>query len=61
MRDIYLPASNSWVYEEEGKLLGFISWYQGLSRRSLSAPLISHTDWGASCSIISKRDMSGCI
>jgi len=29
MRDIYLPASKSWVYEEDGQLLGFISWYQG--------------------------------
>ncbi|MGL5397498.1 MAG: hypothetical protein ACRDBQ_19810, partial [Shewanella sp.] len=29
MRDIYLPASQSWVYEEDGQLLGFISWYQG--------------------------------
>jgi len=29
MRDIYLPASESWVYEEDGQLLGFISWYQG--------------------------------
>ncbi|BBU03840.1 hypothetical protein WP9W18E04_11790 [Aeromonas veronii] len=29
MRDIYLPASKSWVYEENGQLLGFISWYQG--------------------------------
>ena len=28
MRDIYLPASQSWVYED-GQLLGFISWYQG--------------------------------
>ncbi|MFM5662249.1 GNAT family N-acetyltransferase [Aeromonas veronii] len=25
----YLPASQSWVYEEDGLLLGFISWYQG--------------------------------
>lgn len=29
MRDIYLPASKSWVYEEDGQLLGFISWYKG--------------------------------
>lgn len=29
MRDIYLPASESWVYEKDGQLLGFISWYQG--------------------------------
>ena len=29
MRDSYLPASQSWVYEEDGQLLGFISWYQG--------------------------------
>lgn len=29
MRDIYLPASKSWVYEKDGQLLGFISWYQG--------------------------------
>ncbi|MCF5865827.1 N-acetyltransferase [Aeromonas veronii] len=29
MRDIYLPASKSWGYEEDGQLLGFISWYQG--------------------------------
>ena len=29
MRDSYLPASKSWVYEEDEQLLGFISWYQG--------------------------------
>ncbi|BBR38756.1 hypothetical protein WP3W19E03_12810 [Aeromonas veronii] len=29
MRDSYLPASKSWVYEEDGQLLAFISWYQG--------------------------------
>ncbi|KAB0663340.1 N-acetyltransferase [Aeromonas veronii] len=29
MRDIYLPASKSWGYEEEGQLLGFICWCQG--------------------------------
>lgn len=29
MRDSYLPASKSWGYEEDGQLLGFLSWYQG--------------------------------
>ncbi|UAK71285.1 N-acetyltransferase [Aeromonas enteropelogenes] len=29
MRDIYLPASESWVYEEDGQLLGFVSYHQG--------------------------------
>ncbi|MCD6617337.1 GNAT family N-acetyltransferase [Aeromonas veronii] len=29
MQDIYLPASKSWVYEEDGQLLGFITRYQG--------------------------------
>ncbi|WP_421203455.1 N-acetyltransferase [Aeromonas enteropelogenes] len=29
MRDIYLPASESWVYEEGGQLLGFVSYHQG--------------------------------
>ncbi|MER0510697.1 N-acetyltransferase [Aeromonas veronii] len=39
MRDIYLPASKSWGYEEDGQLLGFISWYQG----SVAALFISPT------------------
>lgn len=29
MRDIYLPNSESWVYEEKGQILGFISYYEG--------------------------------
>ncbi|WP_421197805.1 GNAT family N-acetyltransferase, partial [Aeromonas enteropelogenes] len=29
MRDIYLPASESWVYEEGSQLLGFVSYHQG--------------------------------
>lgn len=29
MRDLYLPNSESWVYEENGRILGFISYYEG--------------------------------
>ncbi|MGN5139749.1 N-acetyltransferase [Aeromonas sp. 164P] len=37
MRDIYLPASKR-VYEEDGQLLGFISWYQGSVAAIFIAP-----------------------
>lgn len=29
MRDLYLPNCESWVYESEGDILGFISYYEG--------------------------------
>ena len=29
MRDLYLPNSESWVYEDDGQILGFISYYEG--------------------------------
>ena len=29
MRDLYLPNSESWVYENNGHVLGFISYYEG--------------------------------
>ena len=29
MHDTYLPNSDSWVYEVDGDILGFISYYQG--------------------------------
>ncbi|TRX55682.1 N-acetyltransferase [Thalassomonas sp. M1454] len=29
MRDLYLPNSESWVYEDDGRILGFISYYEG--------------------------------
>ncbi|KPZ72260.1 MULTISPECIES: N-acetyltransferase [Shewanella] len=29
MRDVYLPHSESWVYEDNGHILGFISYYEG--------------------------------
>ncbi|WP_028774449.1 N-acetyltransferase [Shewanella waksmanii] len=29
MRDLYLPNSESWVYEDNGQIVGFISYYQG--------------------------------
>lgn len=29
MHDIYLPNSESWVYEDQGRILGFISYYEG--------------------------------
>ena len=38
MRDIYLPASESWVYEEQGQLAGFISWHQGSVAALFIAP-----------------------
>jgi putative acetyltransferase len=29
MRELYLPNCESWVYESEGKLIGFVSYYEG--------------------------------
>ncbi|WP_394133240.1 N-acetyltransferase [Shewanella maritima] len=29
MREVYLPNSESWVYEDNGQILGFISYYDG--------------------------------
>lgn len=29
MRDVYLPSSETWVYEADKQILGFVSYYQG--------------------------------
>ena len=49
MRDIYLPASESWVYEEQGLLAGFISWHQGSVAALFIARACNHRGWVASC------------
>lgn len=46
MRDIYLPASESWVYEEQGQLAGFISWHQGTVAALFIAPSLQSLGLG---------------
>ncbi|MFE8116293.1 N-acetyltransferase [Brenneria goodwinii] len=43
VRDVYLPQSQTWVYEEQGRLAGFIS---VLEKRFIGALFVQQGDWG---------------
>ncbi|QTF06554.1 N-acetyltransferase [Brenneria izadpanahii] len=43
VRDVYLPQSQTWVYEEQGRLAGFIS---VLEKRFVGALFVQQRDYG---------------